>query len=228
MMPRRIITLLSIALMCWCGAMAQAHYVSKVSLGAKGGVTLSKMSFSPGVKQKLVQGNTFGVTMKYWEERNFGFIAEINYEQRGWSENFEDAPFNFERRLDYIQIPILTSVFFGNRHTKCFFNAGPEIGVLIGTSYKANFDVHDIANIPDFPGNRMTAQMSMEPENKIDYGISGGVGCEFALKRRNIINLEARYYFGIGNIFHDARTDIFSASRGMSIMITLGYSYRIR
>lgn len=209
-------------------ASAQAHYVSKVSIGAKTGITMSKMSFTPSTKQSLVLGKTAGVTFKYWEERNFGLIAEINYEQRGWKENFEDAPYEYERHLDYIQIPLLTSIFFGNNTVKGFVNLGPEVGYMIGTSYSANFDVTNIGAYPDFPQLRMTDQLWMEPSKKFDYGISGGAGIEFIIKRRNIINLEARYYFGIGNIFPDDRRDTFSASRGMSIMVTLGYSYRLK
>lgn len=215
-------------IVCAAGVNAQSHYVSKVSIGAKAGITMSKMSFSPSTKQSFVLGKTAGVTFKYWEERNFGLIAEINYEQRGWKENFEEAPYEYERHLDYIQIPLLTSIFFGSNTVKGFVNLGPEIGFMIGTSYSSNFDVTNVGAYPDFPPLRMTDQLWMEPSNKFDYGISGGAGVEFTIKRRNIINLEARYYFGIGNIFPDDRRDTFSASRGMSIMVTLGYSYRLK
>lgn len=210
------------------GAMAQAHYNSKVSIGGKAGVTMSKMSFTPSTKQKMVMGKMAGISVKYWEERNFGLIVELNYEQRGWAEDFKEYPFSFERRLDYIQLPLLTNIFFGGRHVNGFFNLGPEFGYMIGSSYKANFDVHNIANIPDFPKDRVTEQMTLEPTKKFDYGISAGAGIEFIIKRRHRINLEGRYYFGIGNIFPDDRKDTFSASRGMSIMITLGYSYRLK
>lgn len=162
-------------------ASAQAHYVSKVSIGAKTGITMSKMSFTPSTKQSLVLGKTAGVTFKYWEERNFGLIAEINYEQRGWKENFEDAPYEYERHLDYIQIPLLTSIFFGNNTVKGFVNLGPEVGYMIGTSYSANFDVTNIGAYPDFPQLRMTDQLWMEPSKKFDYGISGGAGIEFII-----------------------------------------------
>lgn len=209
-------------------AVAQAHYNSKVSIGGKAGVTMSKMSFTPGTKQKMVMGKMAGISVKYWEERNFGLIVELNYEQRGWAEDFKEYPFSFERHLDYIQLPLLTNIFFGGRHVNGFFNLGPEFGYMIGSSYKANFDVNNIAGIPDFPTDRVTEQMTLEPTKKFDYGISAGAGIEFIIKRRHRINLEGRYYFGIGNIFPDDRRDTFSASRGMSIMITLGYSYRLK
>lgn len=224
----RLLLSLFLVLASSLAAGAQAHYVSKVSIGAKAGVTMSKMSFTPSTKQSLVLGKTAGVTFKYWEERNFGLIAELNYEQRGWKENFEDAPYSFERHLDYIQLPLLTSIFFGSNTVKGFFNLGPEIGYMIGTSYSSNFDVNNIGALPDFPMPRSTDQLWMKPSNKFDYGISGGAGIEFILHKKNIFNLEARYYFGIGNIFPDERRDTFSASRGMSIMVTLGYSYRIK
>lgn len=207
---------------------AQAHYNSKFSIGGHAGVTMSKMSFTPSVKESMVMGQMAGLQLRYWEERNFGLIIEINYEQRGWKEDFEEYPFSFERKLNYIQIPLLTNIFFGGRHVNGFFNLGPEFGYMIGTSYSSNFDVHNISNIPDFPPNRETDQLWMEPTKKFDYGISAGAGIEFIIKRRHRIHLEGRYYFGIGNIFPDERKDTFSASRGTSIMVTLGYSYRIK
>ncbi len=224
---RSLLTLVIIAVSSSV-AYSQAHYNSKVSIGGRAGITMSKMSFTPSTKQKMVMGKTAGVSVKYWEERNFGLIVELNYEQRGWAEDFKEYPFSFERRLDYIQLPLLTNIFFGGRHVNGFFNLGPEFGYMIGSSYKANFDVHNIDNIPDFPSDRVTEQMTLEPSKKFDYGISAGAGIEFIIKRKHRINLEGRYYFGIGNIFPDDRRDTFSASRGMSIMITLGYSYRLK
>ena len=227
-MQKIFIALLLIIIAPWSATYAQTHYSSKFAIGGKAGITLSKMSFSPGVKQSMIMGKTAGVSIKYWEEKNFGLIAELNFEQRGWKENFEEYPFAFERQLDYIQLPLLTHIFFGNNKIKGFVNLGPEIGYMIGHRASANFDYNDISNIDDFPTNRMTEQMTLEPTNKFDYGISGGAGVEFILKRKHMFNLEARYYFGIGNIFPDDRRDTFSASRGMSILITLGYSYRLK
>lgn len=231
---RPVTILMRLAVIVLCGvifaqqASAQAHYNSKFAVGGKAGITLSKMSFTPDVKQSMIMGNVFGVSVRYWEERNFGLIAELNFEQRGWKEDFEDAPFSFERRLNYIQLPLLTNIFFGGRNINGFVNLGPEIGYMIGTSYSANFDVNNIDGIEGFPDDRQTDQLRMEPTNKFDYGITAGAGVEFIIKRRHRINLEGRYYFGIGNIFPDDRRDTFSASRGSSIIITLGYSYRVK
>lgn len=208
---------------------AQKHYAPMVYVGAKGGATLSRMDFAPSVKQSMVTGFAGGLMFRYAEEKNFGFIAEVNIEQRGWKENFEDKPFNYERRLTYVQIPLMAHIYFGSRKFKGFVNLGPEVGYLLDSNITSSFDYKNPASVPDFPSdNRMTEQMSMETSGKFDYGISAGLGMEFRPVRRHAISLEGRFYYGLGNIFPSNRRDTFSASRSMSIMVTLGYWLRLK
>ena len=67
---------------------AQTHYKPHLSVGFKGGMTMSEMSFSPSVKQSFNNGTTGAVTFRYTEEKLFGLIAEIGWAQRGWKEKF--------------------------------------------------------------------------------------------------------------------------------------------
>ena len=76
--------------------------------------------------------------------------------------------------------------------------------------------------------NRHVNQMSMEIKNKFDYGVVGALGMELVLKRKHSLLLEARYYFGLGNIFPAAKKDEFSASRSTSIEVCLGYMFHIK
>lgn len=217
---------------CVATANAQREYSPNFSIGAKGGATLSRMSFTPEVHQNMLQGLTFGVMARYHEEKLFGLIGELNITQRGWKEDFarDEAPqFSYSRTLTYIQLPILTHIYFGPRKVKFFINLGPEFGFLISEKTDANFDYKNYEGVQDFPqGYRINRQLSMEVENKFDYGIAGGAGVEFFINKRNSIMLEGRYYFGLGNIFHATKRDFFSASRGSSIEITVGYMFRLR
>lgn len=211
------------------GAHAQRYYSPNVSIGGKAGVTLSQMSFSPGIRQSMLMGGMAGIMFRYTEERHFGLIAELNVEQRGWKENFEDLPFEYQRTLTYIQLPLLTHIYFGSRRIKGFVNLGPEIGYMIASDTKSNFDYMNPASVAEFPmHNRMTEQMRTEVKNKFDYGISAGLGMEVFLNRRNSILLEGRFYYGLGNIFPASKADTFAASRSMSIMVNLGYMFRIK
>ncbi len=206
-------------------ASAQRYYTPKISIGGKAGATLSQMSFSPDVKQSMIQGYMAGVSIKYTEENYFGLIAELNIEQRGWQEDFEEHPFSYKRQLTYFQIPLLTHIYFGSEKFKGFVNLGPEIGFLIGDKATANFDYKNPASVPNFPANRMTEQLYTDVKNKFDYGISGGLGIEYIIKKRHSIIIEGRYYFGLGSIYPDKKKDTFSASRSTSILVSLGYMY---
>lgn len=209
-------------------AKAQTHYSSNVAIGVKGGMDFSEVFFNPNVRQKVALGMTGGIMFRYVEEDHFGLIAELNFAQRGWSENFEDAPYRYTRTTNYIELPLLAHIFFGRRG-RFFFNAGPQVGMFLGDHVSANFNPKDMATLPDFPyNNRMNEQMLLKVSQKMDYGISAGLGGEFNINKRNSLSLEARFYFGLGNIFPSKRTDTYSASNQWSIAATIGYWLRIK
>jgi hypothetical protein len=220
--------ILFVVMMCCGGAVAQTHYTSRVYLGGKAGVDLSRVFFNPSVKQGFALGGVAGLTVRYVEESHFGLVAELNFEQRGWKENFEDAPYNYKRTVNYIQIPVLAHIYFGSR-AHFFFNAGPEIGFVIGESTSTNFDVNSIATLPDMPISKLnTDEMTMKVSQKIDYGISAGMGVEFNATPYHSMSVEARFYYGLGNVLKSGRQDPFSASNSMSLMATVGYWFRVK
>ena len=71
-------------------------------------------------------------------------------------------------------------------------------------------------------------QLTLPIKNKFDYGISAGAGVEWIMNRKHSFNLEGRFYYGLNNVFSSKKTDPFSGSNSMSIMLTLGYYYRIK
>ena len=211
------------------GAWAQTHYEPHVWVGAHGGMTLSEVSFSPSVRQAFVKGFTGGVSFRFAEERHVGILAELNIAQRGWKEDFEDAPFDYQRHTTYLSMPIMTHIFFGKPRAKCFINLGPELSLMVSESTSANFDYRNLSTVAGFPiHNRMTEQMITPVKNKFDYGITAGLGGEFLISRNHSVFVEARYYFGLGNIFPASKKDTFSASRNSSISVTAGYFFRLK
>ena len=207
---------------------AQKHYREHLWVGVHGGLSMSRQSFSPSIDQKMHNGFTGGVTFRYAEEKIFGLIGELNITQRGWQENFKDNPeLSYKRNLTYISLPIMTHIYFGSRRFKGFVNLGPEISYMLSDGTSANFDYSD-PTAAEIPATRVTRQMTMDIKNKFDYGITAGVGVEFYLRPRHSLVLEARYYFGLGNIFPSTKADYFSASRASAIQVTLGYNFRLR
>ena len=207
---------------------AQKHYREHLWVGVHGGLSMSRQSFSPSIDQKMHNGFTGGVTFRYAEEKIFGLIGELNLVQRGWQENFKDNPeLSYKRNLTYISLPIRTHRYFGSRRFKGFVNLGPEISYMLSEDKSANFDYSD-PTAAEIPATRVTRQMTMDIKNRFDYGITAGVGVEFYLRPRHSLVLEARYYFGLGNIFPSTKADYFSASRASAIQVTLGYNFRLR
>ncbi len=224
------LTIILVALVCLCQALkAQTHYEGRISLGGKAGATLSRMQFNPSVPQRFLPGMMFGGTFRYIEERHFGLILELNVEQRGWKELYEDTDFHYQRRFTYVQLPMLTHIFFGNNRMKGFFNAGPELGYMIAHSTSANFDYAHFADIEGFPtANRHNEQLNLDINSRFDYGISAGLGMEVNMAPRHSIALEGRFYYGLRDVFSNHKKDPFSGSSGMSIMVTLGYFYQLK
>lgn len=226
---RKIVTVAAVLAVLVFGHTVQAetHYRPHISVGAHGGLALSRMSFAPEVPQAWQMGPLVGVQVRYAEEKLVGVMAEINFVNRGWKETFEDNPeLTYSRTLSYVTLPIMTHVNFGSLRAKCFFNLGPELGFMISNGIKSNFDYADASKL--LPATRRVNQMSMEIKNRFDYGITAGVGAEFYLTPRNSVYLEGRFYFGLGNIFPATKSDEFSASRTMSISVTMGYNFRLK
>lgn len=209
-------------------ATAETHYKAHVSIGAHGGMDMSKMSFSPSVSQGWLNGYTMGVQVRYAEEKLVGILAELNISQRGWSEKFTDQPeLSYKRHLTYLDLPIMTHIYFGSKRFKCFVNLGPQFSLMIGDSRSANFDYSNPASA-GIPVSRHCEQMTMDVKNKFDYGITAGLGFEFYLRPRHSVYVEARFYYGLGNIYGSSKADTFSASRSMNLAFTAGYNFRIK
>lgn len=210
-------------------AKAETHYKPHISVGFHAGADMSKVSFSPAVKQGWEQGMIMGVSVRYAEERLVGLLGELNIAQRGWKEDFEGAPLSYSRQFTYVSMPLMTHIYFGPSRFKCFFNLGPEFSYMIGEKISADFDYRNPTEAEGWPGKaRMTEQMTMDVHSKFDYGITAGFGVEFWVKPRHSIYAEARFYYGLGNVFSATKADTFNASRNMNLSITLGYNFRLK
>ena len=67
----------------------------------------------------------------------------------------------------------------------------------------------------------------MPVENKFDYGIAVGAGLEFSKKKIGHFLLEGRYYYGLGNIYGNSKSDVFGKSNNSSIIVKMSYLFDI-
>ena len=214
-----------------------------LSVGVNGGYVMSNVSFSPKVQQGQHGGITGGLAMRYVCEKYFKTIAsvyaEVNYASLGWKEKRQDRsnqpvinkvtglPEEYSRTINYIQVPVMAHLAWGREHKglNFFVNLGPQFGVYMSESTKTNFNLAD--RNTDDRVSTVVAQDTMAVQNKFDYGIAVGLGAEYSIPKAGHILVEARYYYGLGNIYGDSKRDFFGSSNFGNIVIKAAYLFDI-
>lgn len=220
--------LLMIIGVCVCNILqAQTSFKPEWNIGFGAGPAFSTMSISPtlstsSIKTKSVTGFQAGLSARYISEKHLGFIAELNYSGNGWEEKFDAASdYKYTQKLNYINMPILTHIYFGSDKMRVFFNVGPQIGFLISEKEETNDALQKWLDSKPDPDKNIIAQYNKKADRKFDYGIAAGLGAEFRTGIGNF-SLEGRYYMGLGDIYNSNKTDDFqrSANRIMAARLT--------
>lgn len=241
---KKLYLILSLAMMPFLSVMSQiGEHRNDFTLGVNGGYILSNVSFTPKVTQGYHGGLTGGLSMRYVCEKYFKTIAsvyaELNYSQLGWKEDILDInnqavinpvtglAENYSRTINYVQVPILAHLAWGKEYkgVSFFVNLGPQFGFYLSEKTKTNFNVKD-CNMNDRVST-VVAQDTMAVENKFDYGIAVGAGMEYTVPKVGHFLVEARYYYGLGNIYGDSKRDYFGSSNFGNIIIKAAYLFDI-
>lgn len=213
------------------------------AVGINGGYVLSNVRFTPKVPQGYHGGLTGGLSLRYVCEKYFSTIcsvyAEVNYAQLGWKEDIRtvtDEPVingttgvaeAYSRTINYVQVPVFAHLAWGreDRGFNFFVNLGPQFGFYLSESTDANFTLEQ-RNAADRAVN-VVAQDTMAVEKKFDYGIAAGLGAEYSIPGAGHLLLEARYYYGLGNLYRDTKRDFFGSSNYGNIVVKLSYLFDI-
>lgn len=243
-MRRYIISLLAALLSAGASAQIGEHR-SELSLGVSGGYVMSNVGFNPSIPQKMLGGITGGLTVRYTCEKYFNsicaLVAEVNYVQAGWREDIltaEDMPVvnpltgqpeQYERRLNYLQVPMMARMGWGRERKgfQFFVQVGPQIGLFLSDKATANFDLASRNQADRIGAQRDAAQDSLPIQRKFDYGIAGGLGLEYSHPKVGHFILEGRYYYGLGDIFDNSKRDYFGRSNIGNIVVKLTYLFDI-
>ena len=234
----KIVFILAFVCMSAAQSYGQNKFKPEWNVGVGFGPTFSAVDFVTTtngsgplntVSKKQFHG---GLSIRYMSEKNLGLIAELNYSQQGWDQEFsESSKYDFTQlshthTLNYIELPILTHIYFGNK-VRFVINLGPKISFLMSESEKMSTALSDyIASGNMEPSEMATYQFGRNAETKIDYGIMGGLGLEFRTGIGNFM-LEGRYSFGLGDIYNNSKSDYFGRSANRVISARLTYFVKI-
>lgn len=220
------------------------EYRNVVAVGGSAGWNLANVAFIPKVPQNMMGGPTIGVTARYTTEKYFSsicaIVGEVNISRIGWKEkilDISDQPVTlasdttqalfYQRKLTYVQIPFIARMGWGKerRGLQFFFQAGPQVGFLIGEKSETNFDLH--TPLHNRRVSSVVAQDTMGVEHKFDFGIMAGAGLEVSLPKVGHFLVEGRYYYGLGNLFGASKRDYFARSNQGVITIKMSYLFDI-
>lgn len=242
---RIAVILLATALLPVTAGAQIGEHRSELSVGVNGGYVMSNVGFNPSIPQKMLGGLTGGLSVRYTCEKYFNsicaLVAEVNYVQAGWREDILKAddtpvvnavtglPEQYERRLNYIQVPLMARMGWGRERKglQFFFQLGPQFGIFMNDKATANFDLDTRNKYDRIGAQRDAAQDTLPIQRNFDYGIAGGLGLEYSHPKVGHFIIEGRYYYGLGDIFYNSKRDYFGRSNLGNIVIKMTYLFDI-
>lgn len=187
-------------------------YPKQMGFGIKGGASYSTLVLGIPIQQMNAGIDpTFGLIFNYIDKKTVGIQLELNYVSKSWEEN-PSGDYLFTSKLDYIELPMLTTLHFGNK-LKFLVNFGPYLSILLNQESYHNVDESS---------SYFDSYESRNPR-KGDFGMTGGAGLRFQNKL-GLFQLEARYSFGFQNIYDAVESDI-EYSNLTSIGVFLSYQF---
>lgn len=203
---------------CSLAGIAQPKdFQSELYIGAKGGMTFSKVRFYPNVIESFQQGNSGGIMFRFISEPHIGFQVEVNYTQKGWKED----SLGYSRLLNYVSVPIMTHVNLGNKAFRLTINLGPEVAYMISEEEKFT------RQVPISPGDPEYRTYFGKPtDTQLDFLFTAGIGMEYHFKKGSAISLEGRAYYSLPNLF-DPNKYPYKVAQSNGAQVTLAYLFQI-
>lgn len=190
--------------------------------GLKGGINLASMAQENAPDVQYAIAGTGGLTFDLNLWNHFTLQPELLFIQKGSKTRYEVLGLNFEQiiTLNYLEIPVLAKVRFGN------YGEDDDFGVYAAVGPWAGFALSGKSRTTQFlstgiRGDSMVEEFRFDASDnrkRFDYGACAAVGVAI-----NRILLEGRYNYGLAKVL-PASTGMDPApvqqTRGISV--TLG------
>lgn len=190
---------------------AQTAFEPETNFGIKLGGVTSRVAFDPTIIQYFDYNIIGGFVFKHIAQKGLGIQVELNYLQAGWNESL-DSTSNYQRQLNYLQLPLMTHVNIGAGKTRIVFNLGSYISFLISDKEKINLINEEEEKI----------YYRTKIENKMQFGLCVGLGVS-RYTSFGIFHIEGRINLSLGNIFENTAETPFDSSTAQIAELSLYY-----
>ncbi|OAV43121.1 porin family protein [Lewinella sp. 4G2] len=194
--------LLALLICCSAALSAQSdttRAINRLEVGAHFGIMEHTVDFTPNANEENFRGNTYGLTLRYFDHHLVGIQAELSYVEAGWREDFEeDFTSLYERATNYAEVLILTQFSVGRGAFQPMLQAGPYLAFPLG----------DTEMTPEgfvLPDTDIISRYEYDIPFRLNYGAQAGLGFNLQLGRLTI-QAEGRYLLGFNDIIRNGDT----------------------
>ncbi len=185
------------------------------SFGIKQGVSYSSVNFSPGINQGLTFGYQGGLVYKFQNEKLFALQLELNYTQKGWTESLDTINNSYNRKMSYIELPLITQVVLGKRpKLKYYLNLGTSFAYLL--SEKEDLVVNNEIYRKEYYDKPI--------EKKFDYSVLGELGLTYYTGIGEF-QLGVRYQLTFTDLFDSTDETVFDNSQNQLWNLSISYFF---
>ncbi len=176
---------------------ANAQMGDQTSIGPRVGVNFSNVSNVAGGSESLT-GLAIGLTSTYSISEAAGITVDLLYSGEGYKKD------GAEHRLNYLQIPILFDLFFGELGERF----RPKVYAGLTPGFLLNAKVNDL-EVEDF-------------YNTFNISVAGGLGFNYRVGNRIWLNTDLRAFLGLNDIRQETTGDKY---RNNNIQLSVGLAY---
>lgn len=221
---------------------------SQIFVMPRGGISYANVSFSDEIKRENGQNTRYNLAYTAGALVNipiagpFSIQPEINFAQKGFKlrqeefDNNSEATQDFSAILNYIEVPIMGSLQFGDQNVQAIINFGPYVAYGIGGKAKLKQEIKDLVTPANSESNSLERKIKFgtEPEsnlddilyidNALDVGFQAGLGVGISAGPGFIV-FEQRFGMGFLNLRDKTDTNVGDVrSQNRFIYATLGYT----
>lgn len=201
MKQRIIFCLLLLSALFWNGQAAAQH-----TLGITAGYGMASARLKPEQEMKaLWDSYCVGLTWRHYSRSRVvgGFGIDLEFMQRGFSyamnSSYTDNPSEYlyyTRKVKSLVLPIVWQphVYMLKNRMRVYLEAAATFSYNLSSTYEN--EMAKLNGRPDWKGDY---NLKLTRDNRWGYGLAGGAGVSFLIKRYEI-HLRARYYFGFSDI----------------------------
>jgi len=190
------VALFVIGFLLFGAGLTNAQIGDQTSIGPRVGVNFSNVSNIDG--SETLTGLVVGLTSTYSISKSTGFTVDLLYSGEGYT--LDES----EHRLNYLQIPILFDLFFG------------ELGERFRPKVYAGVT----------PGFLLNAKVNSEEKkdfyNGFNFAVTGGLGFNYRVGNRIWLNTDLRGFLGLSDIRQEPLGD---KNANNNIQLSVGLAY---